>query len=255
MIKYLIAIISAFFLGIGVSAQSIEASEIIAKAKAGDDVVYEGVTIVGDVDFTPFMDRKDDLPKRSWWGSNDNRIENSISGKITFIDCIFRDDLLAYIHDDRSNYTFTSDFEQVIVFENCKFNGDVAFKYSEFFRQASFAGSIFEEDANFKYAEFEEPTDFSGCYFDEDANFKYAEFNDRVSFASTIFESEANFKYLEAKRDISMAQAKFEGPLNLKYAELNGEVDLTDMEVNGDLDTKYTDINGEEFSKYLLSQK
>ena len=250
----LICVLIAAF-GNQLNAQSVAASEIIQKAFAGEDVSYSNITVTGDLDLTPYLEKKDDLPSKSWWSGDGNTVDKTIKGAISFENCVFEGAVLAYIHDEESNYTFISHFESKVNFLNCQFKKDIAFKYSDFEESVDFSGSIIAGQANFKYAEFEEEVNFSKVVFKELANFKYAEYNDYANYANTTFSDEANFKYAELDHGVSFASAMFNGFLNLKYCELEGEVNLKDIQVNGDLDTKYTEVNGMEFTSYLLKNK
>lgn len=211
---------------------TVKASDIMEAVKSGKEIKFENVTVTGVLDFT-FMDEKlPDLPRRrSWWNNGgDNTVNEIIESKISFENVVFEDHVLAYFHDDRSEYTFTADFENDVLFKNCTFRRDAMFKYSEFERDASFEGSSFEEESTFKYAEFSEVANFANTKFDEDGVFKYSKFRRGVSFAS----------------------ARFERSLDMKYTEVRGDFDIKDLFVRWDIDTKYTDINGRGFAKYML---
>lgn len=251
----LFTIILIGFSSFMVSAQSIDARKISQMAKEGKDIRYENATISGVLDLTPYEEKKNDLPSRSWFGNFSNAIENDISGSIVFINCTFEDDVLAYFHDDRSEFTFVANFESDVVFQNCNFKEASAFKYSNFDGIADFSGSIFKEEANFKYAEFNDESYFAKVDFSDEANFKYAEFEELVSFANSRFNGEANFKYTEIDNGVNFSNALFNDLLNLKYTELNGPVNLQNFKVNADMDTKYTTVNGEDFSTYLVNNR
>ncbi len=215
--------------------QTISADDILKDIKRGKDINYSNVTIEGTLDLTYYFEKKyeeDYSRKKSWFGSNENSVEEIIEVAINFTNCTFEDDVLAYYHDDGSDYTFIANFENDVVFKNCKFNNKTAFKYSEFEGASDFSESYFNDEALFKYAEFEKFADFGGAVFDDDANFKYAEFNKGLNFSYTSFD-----------RD-----------LNLKYAKIRGDFSSRKMSVRHDLDVKYTEINGESFSKYLLNE-
>jgi len=215
---------------------SVPASEIIEKARKGESISYENVTISGDLDFTFYFEKKNEdrySRKKSGWNNDDNAVEETIASKIAFVNCTFNNRVLAYIHDERTEYTFTASFDNVVVFTSCKFEEESAFKYSEFNETVDFSQSTFEEEALFKYAEFDEYADFNGSVFREDANFKYAKFKSGLDFSNTTFEED----------------------LNLKYAEINGDFKSKNMDVREDLDVKYTDINGQSFSKHLLKSR
>lgn len=238
-----------------VSAQSIDAQKISQMAKEGKDLTYENATISGVLDLTPYQEKKDDLPSKSWFGMNTNAIDHTIVGNITFVNCTFEDDVLAYFHDDKSEYTFNADFEGDVIFKNCNFKKGAAFKYSNFDGIADFSGSSIRDEANFKYAEFNNESYFNKIDFSSEANFKYAEFDELVSFAGSIFDSEANFKYTEIDNGVDFSNALFNGLLNLKYTELNGPVNLKNFKVNSSMDTKYTTVNGQDFSTYLVNNR
>ncbi len=215
--------------------KTVSANTILSDIKNGKNISYENVTISGNLDMT-FMDEKlPDLPKKRKWYKNggSNSVEEQIEGKVSFVNCVFEDNVFAYINEEDSGYTFIANFEDDVQFSNCTFKGNALFKYSDFERIADFSGSKFKENTTFKYAK-----------FDESAN-----------FASTVFEEDAIFKYSEFRRGVSFNNAKFEGNLNLKYTKVNGDFDIKGMDVAYDIDSKYTKINGKGFSKYLLDSR
>ena len=215
-----------------VAQQKVKASDILNDIKKGKTISYENVTITGILDMT-YMDNKlPDLPKKHKWYKNggDNSIEETIESKILFINCVFEGDVLAYIHDEDSGYTFIADFENDVRFKNCQFKGDAMFKYSDF------EGNV----------------DFSGTKFEESNTFKYAEFDNKTSFANTVFEEVAIFKYAKFKEGVSFKNARFEDNLNLKYTKVKGNFDISGIKVAYDINSKYTEINGKGFSKYMI---
>ncbi len=227
-------ILFAMFVVRGFAQTKVDASQIMKDMKDGKSVSYENATIVGDLDFTYMDEKLPDLPKRSkWWNSGSNEVDESIDVQISFRNCTFEDDVLAYIHDDPSNYTFTADFDKKVTFENCVFERNAMFKYSDFDDQVNFSGSKFQKESTFKYAEFDERADFSNTRFDDDATFKYAEFDEGGSFKNAVFEESLNIKYLKAR----------------------GDFDIAGLDVRDDIDAKYTKINGQSFTNYLLRSR
>jgi len=217
-----------------IAQQTVKANDILKDIKKGKTISYENTTITGTLDMT-FMDEKlPDLPKKHRWYNNggSNSIEETIESKILFVNCIFEDDVLAYIHDEDSKYTFIANFENDVRFKNCQF----------------------KRNAMFKYSEFEGNADFSDSKFEESSTFKYSEFDNRVSFANTVFEETATFKYSKFKDGVSFKDARFEENLNFKYTKVKGDFNITGMKVAHEVDSKYTDINGKGFSKYLLDK-
>ncbi len=219
----------------GFAQNTVQASKIMADIREGKNISYEGATIEGDLDFTYMQEKMPDLPEKSKWWNNggSNTVEESIEVSISFKNCIFQDDVLAYIHVDRSGYTFTADFDKEVVFSNCEFKGNAMFKYSDFDGNANFSGSQFRRESTFKYAEFDERADFSKTRFEDDATFKYAQFDEGASFNNATFEESWNIKYLKAR----------------------GEFDIAGLDVKDDIDAKYTKINGKSFTSYLIESR
>ncbi|MBU3012199.1 pentapeptide repeat-containing protein [Polaribacter vadi] len=257
--KNKITLLVTLFLSATFFAQkNIEASDILQDIKNGKSITYQNATIVGTLDFTYMDEAMEKLPskrKSSWWGtgSSTNEIKKLIEVKISFINCTFKDDVLAYIPDEDSGYTFTASFEDIAIFKNCNFERKAMFKYSRFEREADFSGSTFEDDSTFKYAKFDRDISFENSKFSEISTFKYAKFSRKVSFANAIFEDSAVFKYTKFNDGVSFNNTNFEEDLNIKYMQVSGDFDISKMKVGYDIDSKYTKINGKDFNKYLLS--
>lgn len=215
--------------------KTVQASQIMEDIRRGKSIAYENAVITGELDFTYMAEKMPDLPQKSKWWNNggSNTVEESIDVAISFKKCIFEGDVLAYIHDDRSGYTFAANFDKEVIFSNCEFKKDAMFKYSDFDEQADFSGSQFLRKSTFKYAEFDEKADFSNTRFEDDATFKYAQFDEGASFNSAIFEESWNIKYLKAR----------------------GEFDIAGLDVGDDIDAKYTKINGRSFTNYLIESR
>lgn len=230
----MVIMLGAFSLRAAMAQNTVSATQIMQDIKDGKSISYENVTIEGVLDLT-YMDRKmDQLPKRSKWGNGgDNEVNETIEVALLFVNCKFTDDVRAYIHDERSNYTFTADFERDVTFKNCEFQRDAMFKYSEFDEGANFSGSKFQRKSTFKYADFDSSASFANTVFNEDANFKYSDFDRGVSFENAVFEES----------------------LNIKYLDVRGDFNISKMEVDDDIDAKYTEINGRSFSSYLISSR
>ena len=233
--RIIILVLFGLFSARAFAQQSVSASNIMKDIREGKSISYENVTIVGALDFTYMAEKLPDLPdNKKWWkNGSTNTVEESIDVAISFINCQFEDDVLAYIHDEESGYTFIADFDKEVTFKNCDFKRNAMFKYSDFDDKTSFQGSIFKRETTFKYAEFDEKADFSETYFDDDATFKYAQFDEG-----------ANFK-----------DARFEESWNIKYMEMKGDFEIDGIEVKDEIDAKYTKINGRSFSSYLISSK
>ena len=245
---------------VGFSQKTVNAEDIIDDIKAGKSISISNATIEGVLDFTYMEEKLKDLPKRKrrWWNNNgsDNKVKNLIEVKISFQNCTFKDDVLAYIPDsEESGYTFVASFDKDAIFENCTFERKAMFKYSHFDEDSSFENAKFQDDNTFKYAKFKRSANFENAKFDNGATFKYAHFSTFISFAKTTFGESATFKYAKFRDGVSFKDAKFEEDLNLKYTSVNGKFDISGMKVAYDIDSKYTKINGRSFSRYLLNNQ
>lgn len=227
------ALILAFFATTSFAQTTIKARDILNEINEGAPVAYKNATIEGYLDLTDLRNRRHAGPSFDFFSIGNDVYESTVEGPLTFINCTFTDDVIAYYHVDRDNDTFIAHFEGDVVFQNCTFEGKSEFKYSEFERNATFSGSVFHHEANFKYAEFSDAPDFSNTRFRDNANFKYAGFPEGASFQSSTFMQLANFKY-----------TKFRTPLNIQNIQFRGGEDF-----------KYTQVDGQSFTTYLLKNR
>lgn len=244
---------------IAFAQKTVDASDIIKDIKAGKSVNISNATIDGVLDFTFMEEKLQDLPKRKkkmWKKGSDNTVKNQIDVKISFTNCTFKDDVLAYIPDsDDSGYTFVANFEENAIFKDCTFERKAMFKYSNFEKNASFENAKFQDDTTFKYAKFRNDISFSNTEFQHDATFKYAEFKTFINFDNSTFEESVTFKYAKFNDGVSFKNVQIEDDLNIKYTNVRGKFDISGMKVGSDIDSKYTKINGKSFSKHLLNNK
>ncbi len=238
-----------------VSQQTLDAQTILQDLKEGKSVALRNTIIRGDLDLTYMQEAIQKLPKKfKWIAMEDNTIEKQITAKLSFENCTFENDVLAYIHDEDSKYTFVANFEDDVIFNNCTFKGKAMFKYSDFEEITDFRGAQFLDDSTFKYASFSSDISFYNTFFKDVATFKYAKFKKFVSFANTVFKDEVVFKYTEFKNGLSLNNVKFEDDLDIKYLDVSGDFNITNMTIAGSVDAKYASINGKDFSSYLVKK-
>lgn len=255
--KNIIIALALVLSGTTFAQKTINATDILSDVKKGKAINISNATIKGILDLTYMNEALPNLPKRSKWWNNggSNAVEKQITNTVSFVNCTFEDDVLAYIPHEDSGYTFIANFENDAIFKDCIFERKAMFKYSEFEGDAIFTGTKFLDDNTFKYAKFERNSSFENTKFDEPATFKYAEFRRFTSFANSIFKESATFKYSKFKDGVSLNNVKFEDDLNIKYTKVNGEFDIKNMEVAYEIDSKYTSINGKSFTKYALKSR
>lgn len=238
------------------SQKTVYASDIIKNLKAGKDISISNAKIEGVLDFTEMEEKLKNLPKRKPRKVKSNSIHNLIAIKISFSNCIFENDVLAYIPDhEKSGYTFIADFKKSVSFAHCNFKGKSMFKLSKFYQECSFQGTIFQDDSTFKHADFESTSDFSKTIFSENITFKHTVFKKYVSFNESVMKENLNFKHTQFLNGVSLRKIKIDGVLNMKCMMVNGKFNMSGMKVRDDIDSKHTIINGQNFSNYLLNNK
>lgn len=258
-IKLMKQLLTTFFCLITVAsttlAQSrIMASDIIRQINEGRAIDYSNVEIEGDLDFTDLENRRPESSMTNWFSGDHRTFESTVEVPVSFTNCTFLDDVLAYYNLERDKETYKAHFEKDVVFKNCIFKEGSEFKYSEFSGAATFAGSTFSEVGNFKYAEFSSQPSFDNARFMSRADFKYTEFAKGPSFSNVKFESGADFKYTEFPRETSFERATFQGMADFKYSKFSSPLNLDGVAFNGAEDFKYTEIDGRNFTSYLLKK-
>jgi uncharacterized protein YjbI with pentapeptide repeats len=254
--RKLSAIILVFMLfSVSAFAQSrVEAKDILKSIDDGKAVNYTGVEIVGDLDLTKIQDKVAD--KKNKRSRNSTKVFwYHVRSPLSFVDCNFKDDVIAYYHDDDQNETHNAVFHADVSFQGCEFQGMSEFKYSKFHEGADFTKTTYHEEALFKYSEFSTEVSFANSIFSDDANFKYTTFPENVDFGNVKFEDLANFKYTKFPRGVNFKNSVFQDNANFKYTKFYEPFDFDGTEFGDDVDFKYTKLEGKPFIKYLLKNK
>jgi len=247
--------LALMFLSISAFAQSrVDAKNILKSIDDGKAVSYKGVEIVGDLDLTSIQDKEAD--------KNNRRSRNStevfwyhVRSPLSFVDCTFKGDVIAYYHDEDKNETHNAVFHDDVIFQGCEFEGKSAFKYSKFYEGADFTETTYHKEALFKYTEFSTDISFAGSVFAGDANFKYTDFPRKADFSDVTFQDLANFKYTEFPRGVSFKNAVFQGDADFKYTEFSEPFNFEGTEFEDSVDFKYTKLEGKSFTRYLLKHR
>ena len=236
-------------------AQSrVNAKDILKDIDDGKAINYKGVEIVGDLDLTSIQDKVPDK-------NNDRSRHNTqvfwyhVRTPLNFVNCTFKDDVIAYYHDDKKNETHNAVFHDDVSFQGCEFQGLSAFKYSTFHEGADFSKTTYHDEALFKYTKFSSEVSFAGSHFSNDANFKYTKFPKNVDFSNVEFQDLANFKYTKFPEGVSFKNTVFQGNCNFKYAKFYEPFNLEGTEFEDSVDFKYTKLEGKSFTRYLLKNR
>ena len=236
-------------------AQSrVNAKDILKSIDDGKAVNYKGAEIVGDLDLTSIQDKVAD--KNNTRSRNNTKVFwYHVRSPLNFVNCTFKNDVIAYFHDDRKNETHNAVFHADVSFQECEFQGKSAFKYSKFHEGADFTKTTYHKEALFKYTEFSTEVSFDDSTFSNDANFKYTKFPRKVEFMNVEFHDLANFKYTKFPRGVSFKNSVFQGDSNFKYAKFYEPFDFDGTEFENSVDFKYTKLEGKSFTRYLLKNK
>ncbi len=242
------------FLSLAVFSQKeIPASEIFKMIDEGQSVEIADAIIRGKLDLTKLSNQEVKNKNKGY-----REYKSYAKAPISFKNCTFKGDFIAYkntqdaditkknnvtITRNEMSETFTADFEEAVVFENCRFEGKAEFKYSNFGEAVNFEGTMFTDEANFKYAKFKELVGFGNCSFDREATFKYAEFTQDADFFQNRFNDYANFKYAKFGSRVTFKQSSFGDYADFKYAQIEKEAVFTDASFSSDPDFKYTKGN------------
>lgn len=234
--------------------QEVRAEDIIGQINDGRPVRYQNAVIVGDLDFASIDEVTADKPlRRSRWSTQSYTCH--VRSPISFIDCTFRGDVLAYIHVERKNETYNALFYEDVDFEGCEFEEASAFKYAKFEKGANFENTVYSEEALFKYTDFSTDVSFAGSEFDGYANFKYTKFPEKADFSRTVFRRDADFKYSKFPEGVNFEGAEFQDLANFKYTKFSEPLNFDDVVFDGDTDFKYTSVEGRSFASYLLKRR
>ncbi len=232
--------------------RSVEAREIFAKIDRKEAVSYENVTVSGDLDLTSLSNRRNVNEGR--WGNSESFL-SVVEAPITFRNCTFKGKFLAYRTEPKegnafggNNKLFNANFSEAVILENCTFEEEAAFKYSEMSQRVVFRGNTFRQGAIFKYTRFRNDADFSGSTFRRFGDFKYTNFDEAISFENVRFEGIADFKYTHFDEGVNFKSTRFNQTADFKYAHLPRGSSFDNATFDGPSDFKYATLDGRKFS-------
>lgn len=231
---------------------TVDAKDIIAKINRKEAVSYQNATITGDLDLTNLANRKE--IRDGNWGDQEHYL-SVVEAPLSFKNCTFSGKFLAYRSVDQdkkllkvSNIVYNTDFTEAVTIEGCQFEGDAAFKYSNFKQRVIFTNNTFRQEALFKYSKFRDAADFSGSTFRGYADFKYTNFDESSAFQNAQFERYADFKYTKFDEGVDFQKASFSGNADFKYTHFPRGTTFDEARFNGSADFKYTTLDGRKFA-------
>src|SRR5687768_9418843 len=95
-----------------VAQTRIKASDIIEKINEGSAVEYSNVQIEGDLDLTDLKTRRLERSVTKLLSDDHSTYESTVEVPVSFTNCTFLDDVIAYYNDERDNDTYVAHFEK-----------------------------------------------------------------------------------------------------------------------------------------------
>jgi len=213
--------------------REIPASEILKKIENGDDVKYDCVYVIGNLDLSKINTPRDKNNKMKV-ESEIKISESTIDGKINLEDILFN---------------------KAIEFQASKFTKNVSFNNSKFYKKASFCGAEFDGEAYFSKTNFNGSASFLDAKFGDKTNFEKAEFSEDATFRDAKFDGTTYFSKAKFNKHADFLEAVFDGYIYFDEATFSGVADFNGAEFGGQAYFRgakfnnHADFKGAEFSK------
>ena len=179
---------------------------------SGKDVFVENATFGETIDFTSMV------PSNP---VSDGMRQVRITSSVTFKNCTFEGDVLAFVEDGEGNRTYTT-FQSNISFVNCTFKGKAHFRACSVGGRTLFTGSYFETEANFEECSFAQNAYFNRCIFHEELRFQNAFFMQRITFMDAEFDDNASFQGVTFNATAQFSNTKYAGYADFSMVSWNG---------------------------------
>lgn len=167
----------------------------------GYDVFIENETFTEAIDFTKALPAN---PVNK--GVNQVRIISSI----TFSNCTFNSEVVAFSRDEEGNQVNTL-FQSNLSFIGCTFNASVNFRGISVLGKVVFSGSFFENTSNFEESSFQQLAFFNNTSFHKELRFQNAYFMQRANFINTQFDENASFQGSTFNATTQFSNTRFYG--------------------------------------------
>jgi hypothetical protein len=242
----------------------IEAREILTRIENGDPVIYDHISIAGDIDISRL-----DLPLiHEERAAGEEQTALVVASKIQIRNCEFQGDVNfahALLREklDLCGSTFRKEarfkgasFSSGAEFEFCRFQRYTTFRNAHFAGQARFQGACFFAIANFGNAGFDGPASFGSARFSElctnfgevkirdDADFTQAQFSGTANFRLASFGKSASFWKAGFLADANFQGAKFTGYASFQSASLLGNSDFRSAYFCEELNMEFASFQG-----------
>lgn len=167
--------------------------------------------------------------------SGPNRYLCQVRPILTFENCVFKGDILAYSEANGEQVSFV--FEHPVSFINCDFKGEFNLKAADFrggitITDCRFNEAVTMEDASFgrrtviRESHFFKSLRMQNAHFHENANFFGSTFHDNASFQQAYFSGEAQFSKTDFRKYADLSLALFNKGFFANYAEFSDRLNM-----------------------------
>ncbi|MFB3763633.1 MAG: pentapeptide repeat-containing protein [Methanotrichaceae archaeon] len=218
--------------GAGKPMDVINSAIIMGQIKNNASVVYDRVTVIGDLDIStldvpvrPVARSEIDIKVLSLSKNQSKvispiKITNSvIKGNINFNDTFFQEPV---------DFEDT-DFSGTVYLDGSQFDRGANFKFADFPLMTVFNGAQFSNYANFLGTHFGSSS-FFGVRFEEGTDFSFSRFDDSASFAYSQFNNSSYFSHAAFKEPADFSNAKFRSQAVFDNAKFGDDADFTDAQ-------------------------
>ena len=204
------------------TTDNMDVSKILKTIEKGENLHIKGQKISGTIDLTQL---KSIIANTSYYII-------PIQSQITFEDCTFEGEFIAYANDKGTQKV-------------CRFLNGVTFMNCIFREDANFKGSTIEGFANFGKSFFEKEAHFEGCTFQSEANFSNTNFLKDTHFQQCRFTKATNFMQSNLGGITSFQGAQFDGNAQFGVCEFHEYADFSKVVFNEDCFFDYAKFHGQ----------
>ena len=235
----------------GIAQRKIAAANILNQIYNGETVAYQNVQVIGDLDLTRLRnsqnkaveDVKDDQGVRKVFYDKP-RFVSVVTKPVTFVNCIFTGDFIAYSQPD-ADTMYEADFAETVQFDRCVFEKKATFRHSWFKKDVSFTNSRFAAGVSFRHSVFTDHSSFKGTVFTNETDFRHTDFYQEGVFDNSRFEDLADFRHTTFSRGADFRQASFLAEADFRHTEFQPNVTFKDASFKTGLDFSAAQLNGE----------
>ncbi len=225
----------------------IQAEDIINQIKSKKNVFYSNKLIKGKLDFT--------VLDAYVISSNASKIDIEVA--VTFDNCKFEEDVIAYAKSDKGKVTFVEfskclsfndcvfekqiQFREIIVkglfnLTKCQVQGEVGMEGSQLHSSYSFfTETKFKAETRFQRLRVLGHTDFLKTEFWEKASFQLADFDGNVMFADAVFNKNLDFSLALFSKKLILNNSLFYGYVDFSNASFKGRTEFINTQCKQDV--------------------